>query len=105
MAASRRRHRGGSGTPALWARRDCDRPAAAGRTGLGGLGARTEAAWRDDDDPLGGIPRGPARGLRLQPVLRSASRIRTAADSGDAAESRLHKAARGRWRTIVSVLI
>src|SRR6202522_4593961 len=46
--------------------------------------ARTEAAWRDDDDPLGGIPRGPARGLRLQPVLRSASRIRTAADSGDA---------------------
>src|SRR6202789_4677098 len=24
---------------------------------------------RDDDDPLGGIPRGPARGQRLQPVL------------------------------------
>ena len=84
MAAGRRRHRGGSGTPALWARRDCDRPAAAGRAGLGGLGARAEAARRDDDDPLGGIPRGPSRGLWLQPVLRPATRVRKTADAGDA---------------------
>ncbi len=81
---ARRRHRGGSGTPAVWARRDCDRPAAAGRAGLGGLGARAEAARRDDDDPVGGIPRGPSRGLWLQPVLRSATRVRTTADAGDA---------------------
>ena len=38
------------------------RPAAAGRAGLGGLGARAEASWRHDDDPLGGIPRGPSEG-------------------------------------------
>ena len=81
---ARRRHRGGSGTPALWARRDCDRPAAAGRAGLGGFGARAEATRRDDDDPLGGIPRGPARGLWLQPVLRPATRVRKTADAGDA---------------------
>src|ERR1039458_10308927 len=31
MAVGRRRQRGASGTPALWARWDCDRPAAAGR--------------------------------------------------------------------------
>src|SRR5271165_5391423 len=96
MAASRRRHRGCSGTPALWARRDCDRPEAAGRTGLGGLGARAEASWRYDDDPLGGIPRGPSRRLRLQPLLRSASWIRTAAHSGDApAPCRRGKGVRG----------
>ena len=47
-------------------------------------GARAEASWRHDDDPLGGIPRGPFRGLRLQPFLRSAAWIRTAADPGDA---------------------
>ena len=31
-------------------------------------GARAQASWRHDDDPLGGIPRGPSRGLRLQPL-------------------------------------
>src|ERR1700687_2026823 len=56
----------------------------AGRAGLGGAGARAETTWRHDDDPLGGIPRGPSRGLRLQPVLRPAPRVRAAADAGDA---------------------
>ena len=35
-------------------------------------------------DPVGGIPRGPFRGLRLQPLLRPSSRLRTTADPGDA---------------------
>jgi hypothetical protein len=29
-----------------------------GRAGLGGPGARAQASWRHDDDPLGGISRG-----------------------------------------------
>ena len=57
---------------------------AAGRAGLGGFGARTEAPRRHDDDPVGGISGGPSRWLRLQPLLRSAARVRTAADAGDA---------------------
>ena len=84
MAAGGRRHRRGAGNPAVWAGRGHARPAAAGRAGLGGPGARAEASWRHDDDPLGGIPRGPFRGLRLQPLLRPASWFRTAADPGDA---------------------
>ncbi len=48
----------------------------------------TQASWRHDDDPLGGILRGPFRGLRLQPFLRSAAWIRTAADPGDASAPR-----------------
>src|SRR5271166_4863259 len=84
LAAGRRRHRRGSRSPAVWAGRGHARPAAAGRAGLGGPGARTQASWRHDVDPLGGIPRGPFRGLRLQPLLRPSSWIRTAADPRDA---------------------
>ena len=36
------------------------RAAAAGRAGLGGVGARVEAAGRDDDDLLGRISGGPS---------------------------------------------
>src|SRR5580658_3596712 len=49
---------------------------AAARAGVGGPGARAEASWRHDDDPVGGIPGGPSRGLWLQPLLRSASWVR-----------------------------
>src|SRR5271165_2947861 len=68
MAAGRRRHRRGAGSSIVWAGRGHAGPAAAGRAGLGGPGARAQASWRHDDDPLGGIPGGPSRGLRLQPL-------------------------------------
>src|SRR5208283_1697396 len=76
MAAGRRRHRRGSGSSAVWAGRGHAGPTAAGRAGLVRSGARVEASWRHDDDPVGGIPGGPSRGLWLQPLLRPASRFR-----------------------------
>ena len=66
MAAGRRRHRRGSGNPAVRAGRGYAGPAASDRAGLVRPGARTEAARRHDVDHLGGIPGGPFRGLRLQ---------------------------------------
>ena len=88
VAAGGRRHRRGAGAAAVRARGSRDRPAASDRAGLGGLGARAETAWRDDDDPVGGISGDQPRGLRLQPVLRSASRVRATAEPGDAATPR-----------------
>ena len=40
-----------------------------------------------DDDPVGGISGDQPRGLRLQPVLRSASWVRATAEPGDAPAS------------------
>ena len=88
MAAGRRRHRRGSGNPAVWAGRGHAGPPAAGRAELGGPGARAETSWRHDVDPLGGIPRDPFRGLRLQPLLRPSTWIRTSADPRDASAPR-----------------
>src|ERR1700734_962507 len=51
-------------------------------------GAGAEAARRDDDDPVGGISGNQSRGLRLQPVLRPAARLRASAEPGDAPTSR-----------------
>ena len=72
---------------AVSARPGSDGPTASGRAGLGGAGAGTEAPRRQSDDPVGGISGGPSRGLWLQPVLRSVSRVRAAADAGDAPAS------------------
>src|SRR5580693_7018551 len=46
--------------------------------------ARVEVARCDDDDLVGGISRDQPRWLRLQPVLRSAARVRATAEPGDA---------------------
>src|SRR6202789_152108 len=74
-----------AGATAVRARGSRNRPAASDRAGLGGLGARVEAARRDDDDLVGGISGGQPRWLRLQPVLRSAARVRATAEPSGAA--------------------
>ena len=45
-----------------------------------GPGARAQASWRHDDDPLGGIPGGPSRGLRLQPLCCGPAYVSFCAD-------------------------
>ena len=80
-------HRRRIGRPAVPACRGPVWPAAAGGAGLGGTGAGAEAPRRQYDGAVGGIPGGPSGGLWLQPVLRSASRVRTTADAGDAPAS------------------
>ena len=73
------RHRRNPGTAAVWPLWGYDRPTAPDRTGLGGLGARVETARRDDDDPLGGIPRGSTK--KAMATVGSATFF--AASSGD----------------------
>src|SRR6202142_3372594 len=84
VAVGGRCHRRGAGASAFRTRRPAHGSASAGRAGLGGAGARVEAAGRDDDDPLGGIPGGPSRGVRLPTVLRPSARVRAAVYAGDA---------------------
>ena len=76
LATARRRNRRGAGAAAVSPVGLPARLPAPGRAGLGDGCARTEAARRDADDAVGGIPRGRARWIRLQPVLRPVPRVR-----------------------------
>ena len=57
------------------------------RAGLGVAGSRAEAAGRQSDGALGGIPRGSSGRVRLLALLRSVSRVRAPALAGDAPAS------------------
>ena len=58
--------------------------APAGRAGLGLACARAEAARRQSDGAVGGVPGRPPGRVRLQPVLRPVPRVRAASLAGDA---------------------
>ena len=87
LAARRRDHRRRSRAAPVRAGRRAARRAPAGRTGLGLARARGEAAGRQSDGALGGVPGGSSRGLRLLALLRSVPRVRAAPLAGDAPAS------------------
>ena len=77
----------GSRAAAVCASRRAAGAAPARRAGLGVAGARAEAARRQPDGAVGGVPGGPPGRLRLQPVLRPVPRVRAAAVAGACART------------------
>ena len=90
LAAGGGRHRREPDGAAVRQRRRACRGAVSRRARLGGPGARAQAARRQSDGAVGGIPRSSPGGVCLQPVLPAFPRVRAAvvADHASAARSR-----------------